>query len=191
MVRLQATRHSAFVMCVAGSQKLMQSSKVLPPPPGALGADWLGLPEDAPGDRAMLLAPVPVEPPVENCVGSCGEFGAIAGALGKVAGSVDDGPVEGLGVAGAAGGPVVMTPLGEVLPERPGLADGVPDRACAIACPPRGAATSPVTCELPPPDRAAATSTENGHNSTAAAAIGQMRRSTSIGNRPFPAGPRK
>src|SRR5882672_7581979 len=77
MVRWQAVRHSDFVMCVAGSQKPMQSAKDLPPPPGALGADWLGLP----GDSAKPFPPLelfpPVEPPVENCDGSCGERGAI------------------------------------------------------------------------------------------------------------------
>jgi hypothetical protein len=51
IVRLQATRHSAFVMCVSRSQKPMQSWSDLPPPPGLLGADWLGL---APGDSAKL-----------------------------------------------------------------------------------------------------------------------------------------
>jgi len=56
----------------------MQSARDLPPPPGALGADslGLGLPEEEPGESARLLAPV--EPPVANCVGSCGESGAIA-----------------------------------------------------------------------------------------------------------------
>src|SRR5438874_7122497 len=49
IVRLQATRHSAFVMCVSRSQKPMQSWSDLPPPPGLLGADSLGL---APGDSA-------------------------------------------------------------------------------------------------------------------------------------------
>ena len=43
MVRRQAAFHSALVMCVARSQKPMQSCKVLPPPPGGLGADSLGL----------------------------------------------------------------------------------------------------------------------------------------------------
>lgn len=75
MVRRQAAFHSALVMCVARSQKPMQASNVLPPPPGALGADSLGL-ELAPGDRASELA---VLPPVENCSGNCGESGAIGG----------------------------------------------------------------------------------------------------------------
>ena len=67
MVRRQAAFHSAFVICVAASQKPMQSCKVLPPPPGALGVPWAEVP-DAPGDRARLLCAVP---PVANWVGSC------------------------------------------------------------------------------------------------------------------------
>ena len=55
-------------MCVAAYQKPMQSARDLPPPPGALGACSLGLLDAEPGDNARLL--VPVEPPVENCVGS-------------------------------------------------------------------------------------------------------------------------
>ena len=91
MVRRQAAFHSALVMWVAASQKPMQSLKVLPPPPGALGADWLELPEDEPGDRAKLLWAVP---PVANWVGSCGERGDTAGIC-WVGGRVDDGEVDG------------------------------------------------------------------------------------------------
>jgi hypothetical protein len=36
-VRVQADRHSAFVMCVALSQNPMQPSMVSLPPPGMLG----------------------------------------------------------------------------------------------------------------------------------------------------------
>jgi hypothetical protein len=133
---LQAARHSVLVMCVAASQNPMQSAKVLPPPPGALGADWLGLPDELPGDRAKL--PEPVVPPVENCVGSCGESGAIAGAWGAGDPTMDDG-LDALGATGDAGGPLVMTPLGDDVPERVGLADRDPDRVWAIACPLRGA----------------------------------------------------
>ena len=60
-------------MCVSLSQNPMQSLRLFPPPPGALGAASLGLP--LPGDSAKLLAPV--EPPEENCVCSCGDSGAI------------------------------------------------------------------------------------------------------------------
>ena len=54
--RLQAARHSTLLMCVAASQKPMQSASALPPPPGLLGADWLGLPlpDEVPGERARL-----------------------------------------------------------------------------------------------------------------------------------------
>ena len=105
-VRLQAARHSAFDMCVAGSQKPMQSAKVLPPPPGALGAYSLGLADEEPGDSARLLAPGE-PPPVANCVDSCGESGANAGAWGAGAPIMDCG-VEVLGVTGTGGGPLVM-----------------------------------------------------------------------------------
>jgi hypothetical protein len=128
-------------MCVAGSQNPMQSANVLPPPPGALGADSLGLAEEAPGDSAKLLDPV--EPPVENCVGSCDERGAIGGGCGAGGATMDDG-LEVPGATGEAGGPLVMTPLGDKVVGRVGLADGDPDRVCAIAFPLRGAAP-PVT----------------------------------------------
>ena len=77
MVRLQACRHSAFVMWVAFSQKPMHASRLLPPPPGALAACSLGLPCELPGDSARL----PGRPlPVANCVCCWGDSGAIAGA---------------------------------------------------------------------------------------------------------------
>ena len=54
--RLQAARHSTLLMCVAASQKPMQSASVLPPPPILLGANSLGLalPDEVPGERARL-----------------------------------------------------------------------------------------------------------------------------------------
>jgi hypothetical protein len=128
-------------MCVAASQNPMQSAKVLPPPPGALGADSLGLRAEVPGDRAKL--PEPVEPPVENCVGSCGESGAIVEGCGAGDPTLDDG-LDVLGATGEAGGPLVMTPLGDDVLGRVGLADGDPDRVWAITCPLRGE-TLPVT----------------------------------------------
>lgn len=108
MVRWQAAFHSALLMWVAASQKPMQSAKVLPPPPGALGVDWLELPE-APGDRARLLPDV--TPPVANCVGSCGESGATAGVC-WVGGRVDDGPVDGGTVVAGA---LELPPLPELI----------------------------------------------------------------------------
>ena len=64
MVRTQAAFHSALLICVARSQNPMQSASDLPPPPGVLGADPLGLAEEeAFGDSAMFGSRVP---PVEN-----------------------------------------------------------------------------------------------------------------------------
>ena len=61
MVRRQAARHWALVMCVAASQKPMQSASDLPPPPGALGADSLGL-----GDALALTFAEDVPTPAEH-----------------------------------------------------------------------------------------------------------------------------
>ena len=185
MVRLHASRHSAFVMCVAGSQNPMQSAKLLPPPPGALGADSLGLLDEAPGDRARL--PEPVVPPVENCVGSCGESGAIAGAWG-VGEPTTDGGLDVLSVTGAAGGPLLMTPLVDDVPGRTGLAEGDPDRSCARPWP-LPVTIPPILCNPPPADRAVAASGCREIIEIATAARGQARRSTSMGHHPFPAAP--
>jgi len=51
----------------------MQSSRLLPPPPGELGLDSLGLNEE-PGASEEFT---PLDPPVANCVGSCGDGWAI------------------------------------------------------------------------------------------------------------------
>jgi len=61
--RLQEARHSGLLICVAASQKPMQASSDLPPPPGLLGVDSLGLLEDVPGDSARFGAE---PPPVAN-----------------------------------------------------------------------------------------------------------------------------
>jgi len=110
-------------MCVAGSQKPMQSVRRLPPPPGVLGADSLGL--DELGDRArVLLAGVP---PVANCVGSCGDSGAMSGSSCR-AGRLSEGPVD--GVCGAKGsGPLKLTPALLLEPE-PDLLEEPPPLAC-------------------------------------------------------------
>jgi hypothetical protein len=100
IVRKQAPRHSRLFICVAGSQKPIHAARSLPPPPGALGADSLGL--DEPGDRAIL---VPVDPPVENCSGSCGKGGAIWGSS-CLGGRLSEGPVEGV-IVGKGNGPVL------------------------------------------------------------------------------------
>jgi hypothetical protein len=68
IVRIQAAFHSALLMCVSESQNPMQSARDSPPPPGALGAESLGLAEnEAPGDSAMFGC---TTPPLENCVES-------------------------------------------------------------------------------------------------------------------------
>jgi hypothetical protein len=100
-------------MWVAASQKPMQSFSVLPPPPGALGADSLGLAEEEPGDRASVLV---VVPPVENCSGSWGESGAMSGTR-SIGGAMAEG--------GNVGGETVAlltpedTPAEAELPEEP------------------------------------------------------------------------
>jgi hypothetical protein len=123
--RLQAARHSTLLMCVPASQKAMQSASVLPPPPGLLGADWLGLPlpEEASGERASEGPPE--EPPaVPNWLGKGSDIGdsgdtfdpgcAVVGAVGVVVAATPPGgvsPAEGVGdngvgdndVDGAAG----------------------------------------------------------------------------------------
>ena len=70
----------------------MQSLKVLPPPPAALGADSLALP----GDRARLLC-FGAPPPLDKAVGCCGDNGAIPGICGAGA------PIAEGGVAPAPG----------------------------------------------------------------------------------------
>jgi hypothetical protein len=82
----------------------MQSASDLPPPPGTLGAVSLGLAEDAPGDKARLLCGG--LPPLENCVDSCGERGAMAGACGAGVANVAGASVEGVTATGGAGGPL-------------------------------------------------------------------------------------
>jgi hypothetical protein len=107
-VRKHDARHSRLLICVADSQKPMQSTSRLPPPPGVLGADSLGL--DEPGDKARVLT---VDPPVANCVGSCGESGAMFGSS-CLGGRLSEGPVD--GVSGVNGrGPLKLTPALVVL----------------------------------------------------------------------------
>jgi hypothetical protein len=98
MVRRQAAFHSVLVICVSRSQKPMQAASVLPPPPGALGADSLGLDEDVPGERARLLG---ADPLVANCVGSCGDSGA-TGASSGMGAAIADGVVVTSGAGGGA-----------------------------------------------------------------------------------------
>jgi hypothetical protein len=69
--RWQAARHSVFVICVSRSHIFMQSAKVLPPPPGALGADSLGLVLDGEDDGTRVGIP-----PLNGVVVICGDNGA-------------------------------------------------------------------------------------------------------------------
>jgi hypothetical protein len=98
MVRKQAVLHCAFVMCVSRSQKPMQSASVLPPPPGALGADSLGLAGLLPGDSARLGCTT-LE--VANCVGKSGESGGM-GASSGIGVAISGGGVAAVGGAGGA-----------------------------------------------------------------------------------------
>ena len=108
--RLQAARHSTLLMCVAASQKPMQSASDLPPPPGLLGADSLGLPlpDEVPGERARLGAE---PPPVANWLGNGSDMGESGGAVDP-----------GCAVVGAVGVVVAGAPAGGASP-----ADGVGD----------------------------------------------------------------
>ena len=99
MVRLQASRHSVFVMCESRSQNLTQSARVLPPPPGALGAASLGLVLEGEGDGTLVV----MVPPVSGVVVICGDSGAIgeSGLMGApIAGG---GGAAGMVVAGFDG----------------------------------------------------------------------------------------
>ena len=110
--RLQAARHSPFVMCVVASQKLMQSASDLPPPPGLLGFDWLGLlfSDVAPGERARSGEEPPEAPPaVPNWLGKGSDMGDSGDTL-----------APGCSVVGVV---VAATPPGGVSP-----AEGVDDK---------------------------------------------------------------
>jgi hypothetical protein len=152
--RLQAARHSTFVMCVAASQKPMQSASDLPPPPGLLGADWLGLllPDEVlPGERASEEPPEE-PPPVSGLTGrgsDMGDSGAtvdpVVGAVGVVVDATPApggiGPVEGVvdDVEGAAGVVAPEDTLGAVRKVADGTetlglgAAPADERACASA----------------------------------------------------------
>jgi hypothetical protein len=104
----------------------MQSASDLPPPPGLLGADWLGLsvPDEAPGERASEEPPE-APPPVAGLMGKGSDMGAstpdpVVGAVGAVvaatppdgvspAEGVDD-PPEGVGDTDVDGADGVVRP---------------------------------------------------------------------------------
>src|SRR5262245_26404603 len=97
-VRLHAALHSCFVMWVVGSQKPMQSFKVLPPPPAALGAASLRLP----GDKANVLCRG--SPPPAGVLGDCcGDRGAMPGICGAGVPIADEGGGAAVLGAGCAG----------------------------------------------------------------------------------------
>ena len=113
-------------MCVAASQKPMQSASDLPPPPGLLGAASLGLPLPAelPGERASEELPEE-PPPVANWLGKGGD-------IGESGGTVDPGcAVVGAVGPGDAGGVMV----GKVGAESRELGAAADERACANAVP--------------------------------------------------------
>src|SRR5262249_35402949 len=129
--RLQAARHSTLVMCVAASQKPMQSASDFPPPPGVLGFDWLGLPppDELSGERASEGPPE--EPPaVPNWVGKGSD-------MGESGGTVDPGCV----VVGAV--VTVAAPAGGVSPAEGvgdnGVGDNDIDGAAGVVGPTLGA----------------------------------------------------
>jgi hypothetical protein len=119
IVRTQAAFHSALVMCVSRSQNPMQSARDLPPPPGALGADSLGLAE-TPGDSAMFGC---TTPPVENWVGSCGDSGGIGGSSADGAAIADGGKTPGGGGVGIV--PIPEFSSAPVLPAEDELPAGL------------------------------------------------------------------
>src|SRR5262249_24132420 len=180
MVRLHASRHSNFVICVAFSQKPRHAASVLPPPPGALGVCSLGLPCVLPGDRARLPGAVP--PPVANCEGSCGDSGAIAGAWGTGAPSCEAG-AEVLGDAGLAGGPPLTTPPDEPPPHGRAEAGDPPLER------PSWATRGPLMAALagaPSTSRAIACKDGKGAAKPTAAAMEQTRRSRDMRTSPLP-----
>ena len=125
-------------MCVAASQNPMQSASDLPPPPGLLAADSLGLPLPAelPGERASEEPPE--EPPVANWLGKGSDMGESGGTVdpGCVVVAVPAGgvsPAEGVGdVDGAAGVVVGAESLGLGAATDPGALPA-DERACANA----------------------------------------------------------
>ena len=142
-------------MWVAASQKPMQSLSDLPPPPGLLGADSLGLEGDVAGESARFGED---PPPVANCVGNGSDIGASAGSAGSgVAGAA--GPVTGVVVGALVVGAATLAaadelavglarplPLAGALGSAAAAAAGVLTRALARPVPPVGATESADDC---------------------------------------------
>jgi hypothetical protein len=145
-VRVQADFHSALVICVSRSQNPIQSANDSPPPPGVLGADSLELPDDS----AMLGC---TTPPVENCVCSCGESGAMGASSGA-------GAAISAGGVGGGGSGVGMIPIPEFIKSEAAAVDpvflGAAPGACIIWGLPTiaGCLAAPAERERIPPLRA-------------------------------------
>src|SRR5262245_2044713 len=145
-------------MCVAASQKLMQSASDLPPPPGALGADSLGL-EEVAGDNARFGAE---PPPVANWVGKGSDIGESAGSAGSGVAGAAGAVAAGRGAAGVAGaaaagvlGAVGGLPL--VADVREQLSAARPIAAPSVPAPlTRNEEAVPDACPPPPEERASA-----------------------------------
>jgi hypothetical protein len=164
----------------------MQSASDLPPPPGLLGADSLGLEVEVAGDRARLGEP---PPPVANWVGTGSDMGERAGSAGSgVAGAA--GPVAagrgaaGVGGAGTAAAGEVATAL--VLLVTTVVAADAPRAAVT----PAGAATPPAPWlraeaampePRPPEERASADGIKREDTRRAAAGMGSAKRRRDLG----------
>jgi len=131
----------------------MQSASDLPPPPGALGFDWLGLSDEVPGERASEEPPEEPPPPVKVLMGTGSDMGcsggtndpgcAVVGVVDVVVAAApagDVGPAEGAGddeVDGAAdallGDALGVVRMVGAESLRLGAATGADERACANA----------------------------------------------------------
>lgn len=113
-VRVQAERHSTLLMCVPLSQNPMHAASVSPPPPGALGADSLGLGPDVADVVEEDVVDVTVPPPLESMIwAGVGDSGAMAASSGIGAAMAEGGRalavVEELCTAAAAASSAAVT----------------------------------------------------------------------------------
>jgi hypothetical protein len=143
--RLHAARHSTLLMCVAASQNPMQSASDLPPPPGLLDADSLGLPlpDELPGERASKEPPE--EPPVANWLGNGSDMGDSGGTVDPGCAVVAGAPAEGVGdndVDGAVGVAAPGVVLGEVVVGAESLGLGAATDAGALPADERACANA-------------------------------------------------
>jgi hypothetical protein len=135
----------------------MQSASDLPPPPGLLGADSLGLEEEVAGDRARLGA---APPSVANWVGNGSDMGESAGSAGSgvagAAGAVAAGRGTGAAVGAATVAPGVLTAPVLLLPvaDACGPATSIPAAMPGVAV--RREEAMLDACPAPPEERASA-----------------------------------